>query len=118
MEGDPFTTRCSEAPFSEDELEILQPYGWELERVSSGERALTTTAQAQFVDAARGRLLPETVYERVWTKYLTRLEWESDPANRERRGRPDGCRTTARTGNACAEQLGTTLDDGHGDWMN
>ena len=36
---------------------------------------------------------PETVYERVWTKYLRRLEWENDPANRaamgERRRMPD-----------------------------
>lgn len=29
---------------------------------------------------------PETVYERVWTKYLMRLEWERDPANRAAMG--------------------------------
>ena len=78
----PFIIRCSRAPFSVDEFDILRRYGREFERLSNGERAPTTAAQKQFVDAARGKRLPETVYERVWTKYLMRVEWESDPANR------------------------------------
>ena len=38
------------------------------------------------MDVSLGRHPPETVYERVWTKYLMRLEWESDPANRAAMG--------------------------------
>ena len=49
-------------------------------------RAPATAAQEQFVEAARGENPPETVYERVWTMYLNRLEWESDPANRAATG--------------------------------
>ena len=86
MASDPFDIRCSKAPFSEDELGILRRYGRELERLASGERPPATAAQERFVDAVRGRRPPETVYERVWTKYLTRLEWERDPANRAAMG--------------------------------
>ena len=84
MAGEPFTILCSKAPFSMDELDILRRYGGEFERLSNGEPAPATAAQEQFVEAARGRNSAETVYERVRTKYLKRLEWESDPANRLR----------------------------------
>ena len=86
MASDLFTLRCSEAPFSEDELDILRRYGTKFERLSNGERSPATEAQEQFVDVARGKRPPETVYERIWTKYIMRLEWESDPANRATMG--------------------------------
>ena len=86
MANEPFTLRCSTTPFSEDELDILRRFGRQFERLSSGDREPTTAAQAQFVDAARRARAPETVYERAWTKYLQRVEWESDPANRAAMG--------------------------------
>ena len=86
MASEPFTLRCSKAPFSEDELDILRQYGAAFERLSNRERAPATVTQEQFVDAARGKRPPETVYERVWTKYLRRLEWEQDPDNRAAMG--------------------------------
>ena len=86
MASESFTLRCSKAPFSEEELGILRQYGAAFERLSNGERAPATVAQEQFVDAARGKRPPETVYERAWTKYLRRLEWEKDPANRAAMG--------------------------------
>ena len=93
MASEPFTIRCSRVPFSEDELDTLREHGREFQRLSNAERAPTTAAQAQFVDVSLGRRPPETVYERVWTKYLRRLEWENGPANRagmgERRRMPD-----------------------------
>ena len=81
-----FTMRCSRAPFSDDELNILKQYGRQFERLSNGERAPATTGQEQFVDVARGGRPPETVYEQVWWKYLCRLKWENDPANRAAMG--------------------------------
>ena len=84
MAGEPFTILCSKAPFSMDELDIPRRCGGEFERLSNGEPAPATAAQEQFVEVARGRNSPETVYERMWTKYLKKLEWESDPANRVR----------------------------------
>ena len=93
MASDPFTIRCSRTPFSVDEVDILRRYGREFERLSTGERAPATAAQERFVDVSLGRRPPETVYERIWTKYLRRLEWENDPANRvamgSRRRMPD-----------------------------
>ena len=83
MASPAFTIRCSRAHFSVDEVDILQRYGRQFEHLSNGDRAPTTPAQKQFVNAARRKRPPETLYERVWTKYLMRLEWESDPANRE-----------------------------------
>ena len=79
MVSEQFTLRCSKAPFCEEELDILRQYGAAFERLSNGERAPATVAQEQFVDAARRKRLPETVYERVWTKYLRRLEWDKTP---------------------------------------
>ena len=118
MAGELFTILCSNAPFSMDELVILRRYGREFERLSNGERAPATAAQEQFVEAARGKNPPETIYERVWTKYLKRFEWESDPANRSAMGRGGGFRTTARTGSACAERSGAMPDDGRKAWTN
>ena len=86
MVGDQFTIQCSRAPFSEDELDILQRYGRVFERLTSGERAPATAAQEEFLDVARGKRPPESVYEHVWTKNLMRLDWESDPANRAAMG--------------------------------
>ena len=54
MATEPFTIQCSIAPFTADEQSILRRYGREFERLSNGERAPTTEAQVQFVDAARG----------------------------------------------------------------
>ena len=81
-----FTFQCSTAPFSEDELNILRRFGRQFERLSNGDREPTTAAQARFVDTARGARSPETVYEWAWAKYLQRVEWESDPANRTAMG--------------------------------
>ena len=86
MASEPFTLRCSNAPCSEEELDILRQYGTAFERLSNGERSPATVAQEQFVAAARGKRPPETVYERAWTKYLRRLAWENDPANRAAMG--------------------------------
>ena len=93
MQSDPFIIRCSRTPFSVHEVNILRRYGREFERLSNGERPPATAAQERFVDVSLGRHPPETVYERVWTKYLKRLDWEKDPANRvtmgERRWMPN-----------------------------
>ena len=107
-----------DTPFSVDELDILRRYGREFERVINGVRAPTIAAQEQFVDAARGRRPPETVYERVWTKYLMRVDWERDPANRAAMGHGVACQTTGRTGNACAERLGAVSEDERRGWTS
>ena len=86
MAGDQFTIQCSTAPFSKDELDILERYGTAFQRLTNGERAPATAAQEQFVDVAHEKRPAESVYERVWRKYLMRLEWESDPANRAAMG--------------------------------
>lgn len=58
MTSEPFTPRCSKAPFSEEELDILRQYGAAFERLSNGERTPATVAQKQFVDAVRGKRPP------------------------------------------------------------
>ncbi len=41
----------------------------------------------RFVEVARGRCDPESVYERTWAKYLWRVAWESHPENRSVMGK-------------------------------
>ena len=88
-----FLIRCSRETFTEQEIELLERHGRQLERLANGHRAPTTTAQRQFVEAAQGRRQPETKYEKAWVKYSRRLDWERDPANQAamgpRRRRPD-----------------------------
>lgn len=74
MENSSFILRCSKTPFSDEELDILERYGKEFERLSNGDRTPTTAAQVQLVEAACGERPPETVYELAWTKYLQKLE--------------------------------------------
>lgn len=45
-----------------------------------------------------------------------RLEWETTRPTGQRWSHANGCQTTARSGNACAEQSGTTADDEHKGW--
>ena len=89
----PFIIRCSREIFSEEEIAILERYGRGLERLANGERLPETEDQQRFVEVAQGRRQPESIYERTWEKYVWRVAWESDPANRsamgERRRMPD-----------------------------
>ena len=82
----PFVLRCSREVFSEDEIEMLENYGKQFERLSDGRRKPATAAQRHFVEVANGRCEPKTVYEMVWSNYLRRLEWESNPENRAAMG--------------------------------
>ena len=118
MASDPFNIRCSEAPFSEAELDILRRYGRELERLASGERAPATAAQERFVDAVRGKHPPETVYERVWTKYLMRLEWEKDPANRSAMGPRQRIPDDREDWKRMRGQFGAISGGGHRAWTS
>lgn len=81
-----FSIRCSRDTFTDQEIELLERYGRELERLANGNRLPTTAAQRRFVEAANDRRQPETIYEKTWVKYLQRLDWESDPANRAAMG--------------------------------
>lgn len=65
---------------------MLEEYGRGLERLADGKRLADTPAQQRFVAVVRGELKPETIYERVWVKYLLRMEWEREPANRTAMG--------------------------------
>ena len=77
-----FIIGCSREIFSDEEIEIPERFGRELERLAKGEQLPETEAQQRFVDAARGRRQPESIYEKTWAKYLWRMEWESQPENR------------------------------------
>ena len=81
-----FVIRCSREIFSETEIELLENHGARLERLADGRRPPGNAAGRRFVDVANGRRRPETVYEKTWMKYLRRLEWERDPANRATMG--------------------------------
>ena len=47
----------------------------------NGEKKPNNTNQERFVRICRGEVEPVTKYEKVWSKYLERLKWESDPSN-------------------------------------
>ena len=112
MTGGPFTILCSKAPFSMDELEIFRRYGREFERLSHGERAPATAAQEQFVEAARGEI-PQKPSTNGCGRSISRgSNGRATRPTGHRWGRSGACRTTARTGVACAERAGAMSDDG------
>ena len=71
-----FAILCSRATFSEDEIRTLERYGCRFEDLIAGRRPCRTPAQQRFVEVAKGQRDPETYYERLWRKYLVRLERE------------------------------------------
>ena len=90
---DTFEIKCSRDVFSEEELDILETYGIQLQRLANGERVPITGAQRRFIEVSRGRRQPETLYEKTWAKYNARVAWEAVPSNKvamgERRKMPD-----------------------------
>jgi uncharacterized protein YifE (UPF0438 family) len=81
-----FALRTSREIFTSEELQILERYGSAFERLTTGELVPTTPAQMRFINVCDGEINPETEYEKVWWKYLERLEWESNPSNRQAMG--------------------------------
>ena len=86
MPSDSFVIRCSRGIFTEDEIRILKDHGKRLQRLADGRQLPTNEAGQRFVEAVNGTRKAETVYEKTWLKYLWRLEWERDPANRAAMG--------------------------------
>ena len=77
-----YDIKCSREIFSEEEIEILEEYGIQIKRLTSGKRAPVTDAQRKFIKVAQGQCHPETIYEKTWVKYINRVIWEKDPANK------------------------------------
>jgi len=88
MSSGPFVIRCSRKVFTEAEIKILEGHGKRLERLADGRQIPSNEAGRRFVDAVNGIRKAETAYEKTWLKYLWRLEWERDPANRVAMGPP------------------------------
>ena len=86
---EPFVPKCSYYSFCSEDWQNLCTYGRELEALSSGDRPPATVAQERFAGLfLRGGLEPESYWERLWAKYLFRLDWEDDPDNRSAMGPP------------------------------
>jgi uncharacterized protein YifE (UPF0438 family) len=77
-----FTIKTILEVFSPEEIQILERHGRGLERLMKGELPVNTVDREHFIQVCAKRAQPQTIYEKVWRKYLDRLEWESDPANR------------------------------------
>ena len=90
---DIFEIKCSREIFSEEEIDILEAYGNPFRRLTSGKRVPVTDAQRRFIKVAQGQCHPETIYEKTWAKFINRVIWEREPANKaameERRKLPD-----------------------------
>ncbi len=82
----PFTIQTSREVFGPEEIEILQRHGRGFERLMKGELPVNTAARERFIRVCRKQAEPKTIHEQVWRKYLDRLAWESDPANRAAMG--------------------------------
>jgi len=80
----PFIIRCVKLHdlFTEEEIDLLKRYGNWMKALMDGEIEPDTERQKHFVKVCRGEIEPETPYERIWMRYLFRLKWEADPANK------------------------------------
>src|SRR5688500_12438866 len=81
-----FTVRTSREVFTDEELRLLELDGKFLEELTTGDRLPTNHDQIRFVRVCDGETEPVTKHEKVWRKYLERLNWESDPTNRSAMG--------------------------------
>jgi hypothetical protein len=79
----PFVPRCTQRTFSEGAWRDLLEYGCRLEKLASGDRSPRTDKQAAFAShfAAPSEREPDCYFEKLWAKYLFRVEWEGDPSN-------------------------------------
>jgi uncharacterized protein YifE (UPF0438 family) len=82
----PFTIQTSLEIFTQEEVELLQRHGRAFERLMKGELPVNTPDREHFIQVCGKKAEPKTIHEQVWRKYLDRLEWESDPANRAAMG--------------------------------
>jgi hypothetical protein len=57
-------------------------YGNQFKALVSGRRKPHTDAQQHFVDVSYGKAEPDNEYERVWMKYLHRVQWERENGGR------------------------------------
>lgn len=70
--GQPFKPAYPLDGFSEDEKAILVEYGRWMQAMSDVEVEPVTPAQMHFIEVCAELVEPETEFERVWMKYLSR----------------------------------------------
>ena len=61
----PFHIQCNKSIFTDEEIEILEKYGKQFQGFTTGERPPKTQGHDKFIEAARGKREPETIYEMV-----------------------------------------------------
>ncbi|MBC9911403.1 DUF413 domain-containing protein [Chitinophaga varians] len=71
-----FTLACNPVIFSNEEIDLLEKYGYWFEALTEGVLLPFSVEQEQFVEMAQMRKKPETRYEKLWFKYLKRKEIE------------------------------------------
>jgi uncharacterized protein len=77
----PFEMRCDKSVFDLDETAMLEKHGRALQQLMEGTRAPSTPLQKHFVFVCKGKGKAVTVFEKVWLKYLQRVEYEVRHAN-------------------------------------
>jgi uncharacterized protein YifE (UPF0438 family) len=68
--GQPFEPKCPLEGFSEAERAILNEYGAWMQAMHNVEVEPVTEAQRHFFEVCADLVEPETVFERVWVKYV------------------------------------------------
>jgi uncharacterized protein YifE (UPF0438 family) len=81
---EPFTPACNTQVFSEAELELLERYGAWLGALMRGEIEPESERQRRFLLVCNGEIPPSGEVQKVWCKYLYRMQWEK--ANKEYMG--------------------------------
>ncbi|QJB34865.1 DUF413 domain-containing protein [Chitinophaga oryzae] len=71
-----FTIACNPVIFSPEEIALLEKYGYWFEALVEGRLLPFSAEQKQFVDVAQMRKKPETLYEKLWFRYIKRKEIE------------------------------------------
>lgn len=71
-----FEIQCSREPFTDAEIGILERYGHQFTELACGRRPPRTKAQRRFVKCANKKRSPETIYEKTWAKYVSRMKSE------------------------------------------
>ncbi len=71
-----FSLTVPESLFSESERELLIEYGAWLAALMRGSILPQTSKQIRFVCVCKGEAKPDSIFEKVWIKYINRKKWE------------------------------------------
>ena len=82
LNKDSYPLKCSDAIFSNEEVELIHKTGYWMEAIANGNLDPITESQISFKSVADGTLLPTSPQERAWFKVQGRRKLEAEQGDK------------------------------------